>query len=230
MVEWNATDPYALDRAAIREPPVGWAGSLRYLGPGLILSASIVGSGELIATTTAGAQVGFVLLWFVLVSCLVKVAIQVEFARWTIATGTPALAGFNRVPPRFGRAGWINWLFVVMVASKVLQLSGIVGGTAIAFSILFPIGGDPLQDPSRAIWHVIVVVVTIALLYSNRYSLVEKGAFWMVAAFSLVTTAIAFGLPWSPWRYPWPISLAASLSACRLKRSARPWRCSGLPA
>ena len=201
MVDRNASDPYALDPAAIKEPPAGWAGSLRYLGPGLILSASIVGSGELIATTTAGAQVGFVLLWLVLVSCLVKVAIQVEFARWTIATGTPALAGFNRVPPKLGRAGWINWLFVVMVASKVLQLGGIVGGTAIAFSILFPIGGDPLQDPSRTVWHLIVVVTTIALLYSNRYSLVEKGAFWMVAAFSLVTTVIAFGLPWSPWRY-----------------------------
>ena len=74
-------DPYHLDAAGIREPPTGWRDSLRYLGPGLILSASIVGSGELIATTTAGAQVGFVILWLVLFSCLVKVAVQVEFAR-----------------------------------------------------------------------------------------------------------------------------------------------------
>lgn len=201
MADPRTADPYALDPSGIKEPPVGWRDSLRYLGPGLILSASIVGSGELIATTTAGAQVGFVILWLVLFSCFVKVAIQVEFARWTIATGTPALAGFNRVPPRIGGVGWINWLFVVMVLSKVLQLSGIVGGTAIAFSIMLPIGGDPLQDPSRAAWHAIVVSLTIALLYSNRYSLVEKGAFWMVAAFSLVTTLIAFGLPLSPWTY-----------------------------
>ena len=34
----------------IEEPPEGWGQSLRHLGPGLILSASIVGSGELIAT------------------------------------------------------------------------------------------------------------------------------------------------------------------------------------
>src|SRR5688500_15242757 len=140
-------DPYRLDESGIKDPPTGWAESLKYLGPGLILSASIVGSGELIATTTAGAQVGFVVLWLVLFSCAVKVAVQIEFARWTIATGTPAITGFNKVPPRLGPIGWINLLFVLLVLSKVLQLGGIVGGTAIAFSTLFPIGSDPLGDP-----------------------------------------------------------------------------------
>jgi Mn2+/Fe2+ NRAMP family transporter len=199
--ETIVADPYLLDAAGTREPPQGWAASLRYLGPGLIMSASIVGSGELIATTTAGAETGFVILWLVLFSCAVKVAVQIEFARWTIATGTPALAGFNRVPPHVGRIGWINVLFVVLVLSKVLQLSGIVGGTAIAFSVLFPIGGDPLLGPSKTVWHVLVVAGTIALLHSNRYSLIEKGAFWMVATFSVVTTVIAFGLPLTPWGY-----------------------------
>ncbi|WP_285293884.1 hypothetical protein [Aureimonas altamirensis] len=52
-------DPYRLAPDAVMEPPVGWRHSLRHLGPGLILSASIVGSGELIATTTLGAQAGF---------------------------------------------------------------------------------------------------------------------------------------------------------------------------
>ena len=177
------------------------AWSFTHLGPGLVLSASIVGSGELIATTTAGAQVGFALLWLVLLSCAVKVAVQIELARWTIATGSPALSGYNRVPPRFGRIGWVNLLFFLLVVSKVLQVGGIVGGTAIAFSVLFPIGGDPLLDPSRTIWHVIVVVVTIASLYSSRYSLIEKGAVWMVATFSLVTVLIAVGLPFTPWGY-----------------------------
>lgn len=196
-----SADPYFLDASAIKEPPRGWRQSLRYFGPGLILSASIVGSGELIATTTAGAQVGFVVLWLVLFSCAVKVAVQIEFARWTIATGTPAITGFNKVPPRLGPISWINLLFVLLVLSKVLQLGGIVGGTAIAFSTLFPIGSDPLGDPSKSIWTVIVVIGTIILLHSSRYSLIEKGAFWMVAIFSIVTILIAFGLPFTPWSY-----------------------------
>lgn len=194
-------DPYHLDAAGIREPPVGWRDSLKYLGPGLILSASIVGSGELIATTTAGAQAGFVLLWLVLFSCAVKVAVQIEFARWTIATGTPALSGYNRVPPRLGRIGWINVLFAVMVVSKVLQIGGIVGGTAIAMSILLPLGPDPLLDPSRAIWHVIIVVATIVVLRASGYQLIERGAIAMVVTFSVMTVMIAFGLPFTPWGY-----------------------------
>lgn len=55
-------DPYHVTAEGILEPPTGWGDSLRHLGPGLILSASIVGSGELIATTALGAQAGFAIL------------------------------------------------------------------------------------------------------------------------------------------------------------------------
>ncbi|WP_344127094.1 Nramp family divalent metal transporter [Saccharopolyspora halophila] len=92
-------DPYQLTPEGIQEPPTTWRATLRQIGPGLIISAEIVGSGELIATTALGAQAGFALLWMVLVSTFVKVAIQVEFARWTISTGQPAITGFNKVPP-----------------------------------------------------------------------------------------------------------------------------------
>src|SRR5688572_20439242 len=174
-------DPYRLTQDGIKDPPTGWLPSLKYLGPGLILSASIVGSGELIATTTLGAQAGFAILWMVLFSCAVKVAVQIELARWTIATGSPALSGYNRVPPKVGPIGWVNILFVLLILSKLLQIGGIVGGTAIAFSILLPIGGEPLSATSIAVWHLIVIVGSIALLYSNRYGLIERGAFYLVA-------------------------------------------------
>ena len=32
---------------------------------------------------------------------------RVDFVRWTISTGQPALAGFNKVPPRLGPTGWV---------------------------------------------------------------------------------------------------------------------------
>lgn len=194
-------DPYHLTADGIKEPPVGWRQSMKYLGPGLILSASIVGSGELIATTTLGAQVGFALLWMVIFSTFVKVAVQVELARWTIATGEPALTGYNKVPPRLGRVGWVNVLWLVLALSKLLQLGGIIGGVAVAFSILFPIGGDPLGGTSLTAWTVFVAVGSIAMLYSNKYSLVERGAVGLVVVFSFVTILIALGLPLTPFAY-----------------------------
>jgi Mn2+/Fe2+ NRAMP family transporter len=194
-------DPYHLTPEGIREPPTGWGESLRHLGPGLILSASIVGSGELIATTTLGATAGFALLWMVIFSTLVKVAVQVELARWTISTGQPALTGYNKVPPKFGPVGWINLLWVLMALSKILQIGGIVGGTAAAFSILMPLGGDPLGGTSLTIWTIIVAASSIALLYSNNYNLIERGAVILVVIFSFVTIVIALGLPFTPYGY-----------------------------
>jgi Mn2+/Fe2+ NRAMP family transporter len=194
-------DPYHVTAEGIMEPPVGWAHSLRHLGPGLILSASIVGSGELIATTALGAQAGFALLWMVIFSTLVKVAVQIELARWTISTGQPALTGYNKVPPKLGPIGWINVLWVIMALSKILQLGGIVGGVAVALSVMLPLGGDPLGGLSLTIWTIVVAVGSIALLYSNRYSLIERGAVFLVVIFSFVTILIAFGLPFTPFAF-----------------------------
>jgi Mn2+/Fe2+ NRAMP family transporter len=194
-------DPYTLTADGIKEPPTGWRASARYFGPGLILSASIVGSGELIATTALGAQAGFVLLWLVIVSTLVKVAVQIELARWTIATGEPALTGYNRVPPRIGGIGWVNVLWAVLALSKLLQLGGIIGGTAVAFSILLPLGGDPLAFTSLLVWTAVLAAASIALLYSNRYTLIERGAAALVVVFTAVTVLIALGLPLTPFAY-----------------------------
>lgn len=64
-------DPYILDQAHIQEPPTRFGQRLKFLGPGMITSAAVVGSGELLTATALGAQVGFMLFWLVLVSTFV---------------------------------------------------------------------------------------------------------------------------------------------------------------
>lgn len=101
---------YLISERTVREPPVSFLEKLKFLGPGFILSASIVGSGELIATTTLGARAGFIAFWVIIVSCLVKVAVQLEFGRHTILTGETAMQIFNKLPgPRLGRGRWTLW-------------------------------------------------------------------------------------------------------------------------
>ena len=55
-----------------------------------------------------------------------------------------------------------------MSLSRFLQIGGIAGGVAIAFSVLLPLGGDPLRLTSTLIWTVIVVG-SIALLWCGCY-------------------------------------------------------------
>ena len=96
-------DPYFRDQRHVESPPDTVRALLRHPGPGFILSASIVGSGELIATTALGAKAGFATLWVILLSCVIKVAIQLEFGRYAIQTGQPCMAAFNTLPgPRLG--------------------------------------------------------------------------------------------------------------------------------
>ena len=103
-------DPYTFSETAIKEPPTGFIKSLKYLGPGLVLSASIVGSGELIATTALGAQAGFITLWVIIVSCFVKVALQLEFGKHSINTGETTMIALNKLPgPRFKNVHWTIW-------------------------------------------------------------------------------------------------------------------------
>ena len=98
----SSQDPRQSD--AVEAPPVSLGGTLLRIGPGLIIAGNIVGSGELIATTAAGAEAGFWLLWLIILGCLVKVFTQVEFGRYTIIHGETSLHALNGVPgPRLRR-------------------------------------------------------------------------------------------------------------------------------
>ncbi|WP_454085518.1 Nramp family divalent metal transporter [Georgenia sp. Marseille-Q6866] len=194
-------DPYRLDPDGVREPPTTWRGSLRFFGPGLIVSASIVGAGELITATALGAEAGFVLLWLVIFSTLVKVAVQVEMARYSIVTGLGGMEGYTRVPPRVGNIGWVFVMWALMAVSKLIQTGGLIGGMAAALSILLPIGSGPLEPTSLTIWAVVVTVLAIVTLYSNRYNLIEKVAVFLTMTFVVVTLVIALGLPATEYAY-----------------------------
>ncbi|MCC3764473.1 Nramp family divalent metal transporter [Glycomyces sp. TRM65418] len=194
-------DPYALDPANVMEPPRTLRKRFRYLGPGLILSAAVVGSGELITTTALGSQAGFVLLWLVVVSTAVKVWVQVELATWSILTGQTAVQGFAQVKPRTRRGSWVTLLWIVMDFAKILQRGGIIGGVAACLSIMFPVMGEPLEFPSLAFWTGIALVATVALLITSKYGVIERLAFVSVVLFTLITVALALGLPVTPFSY-----------------------------
>ena len=125
------------------EPPRTFGGTLRQLGPGLIIAGSIVGSGELIATTKTGAQAGISLLWLVIIGCVIKVFVQIELGRFSITHGETTLAALNSVPgPRKLGQNWILWFWWVMMLAGITQLGGIVGGVGQALAISYPITGD----------------------------------------------------------------------------------------
>ncbi|WP_394276852.1 Nramp family divalent metal transporter [Luteococcus sp.] len=194
-------DPYILDPAKVQDPPTGWGPSMRFLGPGMITSAAVVGSGELITATTLGAKVGFLLLWLVFVSTFVKVAVQIELARWSISTGRPGTFGYDDVPPRIGRRGWISYLAVLMFLQFLTSQAGVLGTAGLALSMLLPVGGDPMSKASLGFWVLVMVAVAIAIHVSDRYEIVEKVSTVLVVLVTAVAVALVFGVQFTPFAW-----------------------------
>jgi manganese transport protein len=190
-----AQDPYRISAQTIREPPHTLAGKLKFLGPGFILSASIVGSGELIATTVLGAKAGFAALWIIVISCLAKVAVQLEFGRHAILTGETSVQAMNKLPgPAFGRAQWPVWTLLILQLLKVVQIGGIVGGASVVLSLLFPV--IPVL-----VWSFVIAFIAAALIYNGRYRRIEKISLFMIALFSGFTIISLIAVQFTPYAF-----------------------------
>lgn len=140
------------------------------MGPGLILSASVVGSGELIATTALGARAGYALLWIIVFGCLVKVAVQLEYGRIAIARGLTTVAAWEL--SRRGRIGpwhWSSWILLGYLLAMFAGQAGVLGGAAQVLAYANP--SVPVTVAGLAL------ALSVSLIqHRGRYSTVESAA------------------------------------------------------
>ncbi|GIW97815.1 MAG: hypothetical protein KatS3mg111_1148 [Pirellulaceae bacterium] len=188
-------NPYQLTTEGIQEPPTSFWERMKYVGPGFILSASIVGSGELIATTLVGAKAGFILMWFIIFSCMVKVAVQLEFGKHAICYGESTMEALNSLPgPRLGKANWSIWTWLIMMCAKMMQVGGIVGGVVLVLTYVFPI----LSVGQWQAMALLLVGASVSLLvYRGYYLLIEKASLIMLGSFTLLTLASLVALQYT---------------------------------
>jgi Mn2+/Fe2+ NRAMP family transporter len=211
----HAHDLYGLPPEAIKEPPHTLGLAIRQIGPGLVLAASIVGTGELINTTSLGAKAGFSLLWLILLSCVIKVFVQVELGRIAITHGKTTLAAFDSLPgPRFG-VSWLCWLWLIMMLTTQAQIAAMEGTVGQAAHMAFPrtsqavadaagtfvaAWGDYLSSRQEYFWAGVTTLAAIFLLLSGGYRRLEKITTVLVAAVTLFTVASVLILQWTRFR------------------------------
>ncbi len=211
-------DPYAYTDAEIESPPTAFLSALGRIGPGLILAASIVGTGELINTTSLGARAGFSLLWLILFSCVIKVFAQIELGRYAITHGKTTLEAFDSLPgPRLG-ASWLCWLWLVMTLATQAQIAAMEGtvgqaahmafpnvssSVAASMATLAPSWGDFLAARQEFFWATITTCAAVALLLSGGYRRLERVTTVLVAAVTLFTVLSVLALQWTRFRIGW---------------------------
>lgn len=192
-----SSNAYLISSSTIKSPPTSLVQRLRFLGPGFILSASIVGSGELIATTTLGARAGFTAFWVIIASCLIKVAVQLEFGRQAILSGETVMQSFSSLPGlKKSRGKWSIVTILVLMSLKVFQIGGMVGGSAIVLNMIFP-------AVSTFLWAFAVALCVALVIFRGYYLPVEKGSLLMTVMFTFLTIACLFFLNGTPYSISW---------------------------
>ena len=188
-------------------PPTSLLQSLRYIGPGLILTAGIVGTGELVVTPHVAAENGFALLWLIILGCVVKVFVQVELGRYAVATNTPTLRMLDLFPGPRWRVGWMVWLFFPVFLAMISVIGGMLGGIAQVFVMM----GVNTPPPVIAAAFSVAVASTFSAAIASAMAVTDgvSSSAIMSTAASAVATACTFAVATSVTA----IATASNLSA-----------------
>ncbi|MGI5195200.1 Nramp family divalent metal transporter [Streptomyces sp. CA-288835] len=154
--------------------------SWKYVGPGIVVAATGVGAGDLVATLIAGSNFGYTLLWAAIIGCVVKISLAEAAGRWHLSTGRTLFDGWESL----GR--WTTWFFVVYVV-----IWGFVYGAAAMSS-----SGLPLQALFPDVmdlkwWAILTGLVGLVFVWFNKYAVFEKVMTVLVGVMFVVTVYLA---------------------------------------
>ena len=189
-----------------KAPPRSFGGMLLAIGPAIVVSGSVIGSGELINVPIQAATFGFVLFWAVILSCIIKYFLQVELGRHCLVHNRTTIQALNQVPgPRFRGTSWIGILYLVGYTLSVVTVGGIMAATAGLFTSVMPISES--ENFSTIFWAVIIFGVIGTVLWFSLYDALEKLIAFLVCGFSLSVVVALLLLIFSP-NPEYPLTLA----------------------
>lgn len=164
--------------------PVAKIEKYKIIGPGLVVAETGIGAPDLVATLVAGSQVGYALLWTVIVGVLMKIVLVEGAARYTLATGRTIFEGWRSL------GAWTSVYF----GPYILIWGFVYGATAMSsaampLAVLFPF--LPLWC-----WAIVMGLLGFTIVWFGKYQLVEKFTAVLVGImFVLIVGLAIFSLP-----------------------------------
>ncbi|MFE1441025.1 Nramp family divalent metal transporter [Streptomyces sp. NPDC058739] len=164
-----------------REPnPAPRRAGWRHIGPGIVVAATGVGAGDLVATLIAGSSFGYTLLWAAVAGCLVKISLAEAAGRWHLSTGRTLFDGWASL----GR--WTTCFFAVYVV-----VWGFVYGAAAMSSSALPLQALFPDVMDLKAWAVLCGLSGLVFVWFNRYAVFEKVMTVLVGVMFVVTVYLA---------------------------------------
>ena len=181
--------------------------TLKDLGPGLLLAATGIGAGDMVAATIAGAEYGLTLVWALAAGVLVKLAITEGAARWQLATDTTLVAGWRDHLPRVAVVAF----FLYFVAWSYIVSSALVAASALVPAALVPAVGLP-------VWGIAHACAALVMVWVGRYeSLLNVMKVFIGMMFAAVLSTVLLiifrtGADWAATGNQAPFSVPYTLS------------------
>ena len=154
---------------------------LKLAGPGLIVAAAGIGSGDVVSATVGGAKYGVILLWGVALGAFFKFVLTEGIARWQLATDKTVVEGWAEYLP-----AWVNIYFgAYLVVWTVAVSAALTNATGLGIANLT---GGRISQPWGAVAH---SLFGFAFVWFGGYSGFEKLMKTLVGimGFSILTCA-----------------------------------------
>jgi Mn2+/Fe2+ NRAMP family transporter len=148
-------------RGDVREPQES-AKRWRIIGPGLVVAATGIGAGDLVATLVAGSRFGYALLWAAVLGVIIKIFLVEGAGRYSLATGRTIFEGWRSV----GR--WTTWYF-----GPYILIWGLVYGAAAMSSSALPLAAL-FPGVDLKVFAIGCGLVGAVVVWFGRYSAFEK--------------------------------------------------------
>lgn len=168
------------DKNELPELDPGQRPRLRSIGPGLVVAATGLGAGDLIATLLAGSLFGYSLLWAVVIGCVVRIALAEGTGRWHLATGSTLFEGWRTI------GKWTLYYFGVYC----LVWGFVYGATAMSASAL-PLAALFPDTVDLKVWAVLCGLLGLLFVWFNRYAVIEKVMTAFIGVMFLVVIVLA---------------------------------------
>lgn len=152
----------------------------KVLGPGIVVAATGIGAGDLIAAAVSGAQYGYALLWAAILGAVLKYVLNEGVSRWQLITGSSLLAGWTQNLHGFFR--WYFFIYLIIwsfiVAGALMAACGLSGYAIIpALSVIH--------------WGIIHSIIAAIIVLTGKYKLIEGLMKFFIALMFVVTISSA---------------------------------------
>ncbi len=152
----------------------------KIVGPGIIVAATGIGAGDLIAAAVSGAQFGYALLWAAIVGAILKYVLNEGVSRWQLVNGSSLMQAWTEKLHTI-----FSWyFFIYLIVWSFIVAAALMAACGLAAHAIIP-------EFSVASWGVIHSILAAVLVLAGKYKLIEKVMKFFIALMFIITITSA---------------------------------------